>query len=193
MEGMIRGFSFKDFLEKNVYAIKYGNTYSLITSIDHARKVAMRSGLAGKSAPIYDFSEDGKTIISCSVTVKRNADGVIGEYTSMVFFSEFSTGRNLWSSKPRVMIAKVAEMHALRSAFPEEMAKAYIEEEMEKETVASEPVAVVILNIDSVKEKLNGCKTLAELTTVWTTKLSADERKAPGVAELKDSLKSTLK
>jgi hypothetical protein len=42
-EGMMRGFEFKDFLEKNVYAVKYGNGYSLITSVDYARKIGMRS------------------------------------------------------------------------------------------------------------------------------------------------------
>ena len=131
VEGMIRGFSFKDFLEKNVYAVKYGQSYSLITSIDYARKIAMRSGMAGKSAPSYTFDDKGK-VESCSVTVKRATDGVIGEYTATVYFDEFSTGRNLWGTKPKVMIAKVAEMHALRSAFPEEMAKQYVEEEMEK-------------------------------------------------------------
>ncbi len=130
-EGMMRGFTFKDFLEKNVYAIPFGGKYSLITSIDFARKIAMRSGLAGKSEPRFEYGDD-KKIISCTITVKRNADGVVGDYTATVFFSEFSTSKNLWTSKPHVMIAKVAEMHALRSAFPEEMAKQYVEEEMEK-------------------------------------------------------------
>ena len=44
MEGMIRGFQFKDFLEKNVYAIPYGETYSLVTSIDYARKIGTKRG-----------------------------------------------------------------------------------------------------------------------------------------------------
>ena len=192
LEGMIRGFEFKDFLEKNVYAIAYGQSYSLITSIDYARKIAMRSGLAGKSAPTYEFSDDGKTVVSCTVTVKRNADGVIGDYTATVYFDEFNTKKNLWISKPKVMIAKVAEMHALRSAFPEEMSKSYIEEEMEKEVIAATPEAVV-LNVDAAKEKLSACKTLAELSTVWKTGLSADERNIPDLIAIKDQLKVTLK
>lgn len=39
--------------------------------------------------------------------------------------------------------------------------------------------------------KLNGCKTLVELTHVYTT-LSAAEKKLPGVLALKDSLKTKL-
>lgn len=192
MEGMIRGFSFKDFLEKNVYAIPYANGYSLITSIDHARKIAMRSGLAGKSAPSYQFGEDGKSVISCTVTVKRASEGVVGDYTATVYFDEFNTKKNLWATKPKVMIAKVAEMHALRSAFPEEMAKSYIEEEMEKEVVAAEPVQVVI-DVPTKKVLLEGAKTLKELQIIWGTKLSADDRNVPELIAIKDELKTKLK
>jgi len=163
-EGMMRGFNFKDFLEKNVYAIKYGETYSLITSIDFSRKIAMRSGLAGKSEPKFVESENGK-IISCSVTVKRNVDGNIGDYTATVYFDEYDTARNLWITKPHTMIAKVAEMHALRSAFPEEMAKQYIEEEMQKTTTS----AIEAENFEEFKKKLEEAKTLAELKSVWAS------------------------
>lgn len=138
-EAMIRGFEFKDLLEKNVYAIKYGETYSLITSIDYSRKIAMRSGLVGKTAPIY--VEKDNTIETCSITVKKATSGVIGEFTALVYFKEFNTGKNQWQSKPHVMIAKVAEMHALRMAFPEEMSQQYVEEEMQKEVVKNIEVA----------------------------------------------------
>jgi RecT family len=112
MEGMIRGFQFKDFLEKNVYAIPYGGTYSLVTSIDHARKIGMRSGIVGKSAPT--FQEADSKIVSCTITVKRKVADYVGDFTATVFMDEYSTGKNLWNSKPRTMLAKVAEMHALR-------------------------------------------------------------------------------
>lgn len=154
MEGMIRGFSFKDFLEKNVYAIPFGNGYSLITSIDYIRKIAMRSGLVGKSAPIF-VEKDGK-LESCTITIKRKVGEYVGEYTATADFKEYTTGRNLWVSKPKTMLAKVAEMQALRSAFPEEMAKQYIEEEMEKETKTSLPENIVneiesITTLDALK------------------------------------------
>jgi hypothetical protein len=137
-EGMSRGFTFKDFLEKNVYAIPFKDNYSLITSIDYARKIGMRSGIVGVSAPTYEEKEG--QIINCSVTVKRKVGEYVGEYTAMVYFSEYSTGYNLWKTKPRTMIAKVAEMHALRKACPEELSQAYVEEEMEKEIT---PVSLI--------------------------------------------------
>lgn len=131
LEGYFRGFKFEDFLKKDVYAIPYGQTYSLVTSIDYSRKIGMKSGVIGKSAPSFEMK--GDSIESCSITIKRKIEGDIGEFTSLVYFNEYSTGQNLWKSKPRTMIAKVAEMHALRMACPEQLSKVYTEEEFDKE------------------------------------------------------------
>lgn len=179
MEGMMRGFTFKDFLEKNVYAIPYGSGYSLVTSIDYSRKMGMRGGIVGVGAP--DFEEKDGKIISCSVTVKRKVQDYIGEYTAKVFFNEYSTGKSLWSTKPHTMISKVAEMHALRKACPEELSQQYIEEEFEK------PVKVeVALDLDPHLKKLESVKSEAELKKVWSS------LPGPVKVELKD-LKETLK
>lgn len=154
-EGMSRGFSFKDFLEKNIYAIPFKNGYSLINSIDYSRKIGMRSGVVGVSEPTYET--DGEKIISCSIIVKRRIDGYVGDFAAKVYFKEYYSGHknedgtvkknqygdvkaNLWDTKPRTMIAKVAEMHALRKACPEELAQIYVEEEMQKETQVLEVV-----------------------------------------------------
>lgn len=161
LEGMMRGFSFKDFLEKNIYAIPFKGAYSLVTSIDYARKIGMRSGVVGKSAPAFEM--DGKKIVSCTVTVKRKVADYIGEYSATVFFDEYTTGRNLWTSKPRTMIAKVAEMHALRMACPEEMAQMYVEEEKQAETATTVPA----IDLTNYEQKLRDTKSIDELKTVW--------------------------
>lgn len=179
-EGMMRGFTFKDFLEKNVYAIPFRDKYSLVTSVDYARKIGMRSGVCGKSAPVFEEDKDGK-IVSCTVTVKKQTGGVVGEFSATAYFSEYNTGRNLWVSKPRTMIAKVAEMHALRMACPEELAQSYAEEEIEKEI--KEKVAV---DVDSFKTKLESVKNLDELKAVWAS-LPVEAKKEF------DSLKTELK
>jgi phage recombination protein Bet len=187
-EGMLRGFKFKDFLEKNVYAIPFKDwksgveSYSLITSIDYVRKVAMRSGLAGKSKP--EFVEADKKIISCTITIKRNVDGNIGDYTSTVYFDEYSTGKNLWEKKPHTMIAKVAEMHALRSAFPEEMAQNYIEEEMQKEVEVKAPE----LDIEAIKKQLGEAKNGEELKKFW---VSIPAKAKADLKDYKNDLKKT--
>lgn len=103
LEGMIRGFEFKDFLNKDVYAISFGNDYSLVTSIDYTRKVAAQNGLVGKSAPVYGMDNGDMT---CSITVKRQVNGIVGEYTSLVYLSEYTTKKNQWVQRPRTMLAK---------------------------------------------------------------------------------------
>lgn len=132
MQGRMKGFTIQDFMVGNVYAIPFSNSFSLVNSIDHVRKIAMRSGQSGKSAPT--FTETEKGIESCSVTVWK-AGGDERGYTATVYFQEYNTGKNLWVTKPRTMIAKVAEMHALRAAFPEELQNVYVEEEMQKEQI----------------------------------------------------------
>jgi hypothetical protein len=127
LEAMMRGYSFQDILSKKIYAIPYGNGYSLVQSISDVRAIAMRSGQAGKSAPEYEM--DGNKIVSCTITVKRRINDFVGDYTATVYFDEYNKGKDNWATKPRTMIAKVAEMHALRMAFPEELSQAYVEEE----------------------------------------------------------------
>ncbi len=167
-EGMMRGFTFKDFLEKNVYAIPYSSGYSLITSIDFARKIGQKSGVVGKSAPAYEVyvdDETGKeTIINCTITIKKKVGDYVGDFTETAYFKEYSTNKNQWISKPRTMIAKVAEMHALRQACPEELAKAYVEEEMQQEVEKPE-----VSEADTIlyTEKLESAQTKAELSTMW--------------------------
>ncbi len=159
-EGILRGFKFKDFLEKNVYAIPFRETYSLVTSIDYARKIGMRSGVVGKSKP--EFEEKDDKILSCTITVKRKVDEYIGEYSATAFFNEYSTGRNLWTSKPRTMIAKVAEMHALRMACPEELAQVYIEEDYQAEAIIVDDKIT-----EEIKKQIDEAKTVEDLKVIY--------------------------
>ncbi len=133
-DGMLQGFTFQNFLIKDIYAIPFASGYSLITSIGYARKIGMRSGVVGVSKAEYEYDDNGK-IIDCTITVKRKIGTYIGEFTATVDFKEYNTGKNQWVTKPKTMIAKVAEMHALRKACPEEMSRLYSEEEMEKEVI----------------------------------------------------------
>ena len=152
----MRGFTFQNFLEKDVYAIPFGNEYSLHTSIDHARKVGMSSGVIGKSAPEYVYGKDN-AIVSCSITIKRALPKMehVGEYTATVFFTEYTTGKNLWASKPHTMLAKVAEMHALRMACPKEMSQLYVQEEMDVEaTIVQDKTKKAVKALPAKRKKI---------------------------------------
>lgn len=182
MEGMLRGHSFQDFLKKNVYAVPFGGGYSLVTSIDHARKIGMKSGVVGVSKPEYEIDEERKEIISCTITVKRRVGEDIGEFTATVYFNEYNTGKNQWQMKPRTMIAKVAEMHALRKACPEELSQNYTEEEFQGESRTT----VKAFDLTPYKEKIEAVSSLDELRTVWSS-LPSEAKTA--LEEAKNTLK----
>lgn len=189
LEGMLRGFTFQDFLERNVYAIPYSNTYSLVTSIDYSRKIGAKSGIVGVDAPVYT-EKDGK-VVACSMTVKKmTPSGHIGDFTAEVYFSEYSTGKNLWTSKPRTMISKVAEMHALRKACPEELAQSYVEEEIQRETIKEVPA----IDLTSHEQLLRSCKTIEGLEVIWAD-MPGDAKTAlkPVMEEMKAILLSEAK
>lgn len=190
-EGMMRGFNFQNFLNKDVYAIKYGSGYNLVTSIDYSRKVGMRSGIVGKAKPVYTTDENGN-ILTCEVTVKKKFDdGYVGDFTDEVFFTEYTTGKNQWATRPRTMIAKVAEMHALRQACPEELGKAYVEEEFQKNEVAGEVSLPELSEEDKIlfTEKLESAKTLEELRNFYADlPVEAKRELRPLADELKTKL-----
>ena len=174
--------------KKNVYAISYGNNYNLVTSIDYARKIGMRSGVVGKSAPKFEEDQHG-TPTACTVTIHRKLPGsnTIGDFTETVYMAEYSTGRNLWATKPRTMLAKVAEMHALRMACPEELSQSYVEEEMEREHKEGQVLRPTV-DLKACEQKLKDAKSLDELKAVWAA-LPAEAKAAPNIVDLKEGLK----
>lgn len=191
LEGMMLGFKFQDFLQKNVYAIPYGGGYSLVGSIDYCRKIGMRSGVVGVTKPIYTEDANGN-ILTCEITVKKKVNEYIGDFTSLVYFREFNTGRNQWAKMPRVMIAKVAEMHALRKACPEELSKLYVEEEGEQN----------IIDIQDIEErkkqskvewfnKMTECESIDELKSCWAS-MPGEIKKDEEILSTKEDLKIKL-
>ena len=98
---------------KQIWAVKYGNNPAAIfCGRDGFLAIAHRSGK-------FDGMESG---------TRKDGDDLIGwcrvyrkdmsrPFEVEVSLSEYSTGKNLWLTKPKTMIVKVAESHALRRAF----------------------------------------------------------------------------
>lgn len=184
VEGYLRGFDLKAFLDKQVYAVPFGDSYALVTSIDRLRRIAAQNGQVGKGEPVFEMAADGVGIMACSITVKRRVGADLAEFTSKVYFAEYASKKPIWLSKPRTMIAKVAEAHALRMAFPEEMNQEYIAEEFDqKEKPATEAPKI---DIEAYKKRLEGVESYDELLIVWSA--LPIEAKNALVAE-KDELK----
>lgn len=185
LEGMMRGFPFESFLKKDVYAIKYASTYSLVTSIEYSRKIGAKSGIVGVDAPMFTY--ENNQLVRCSITVKKRfPDGYVGDFTAEPSLKEYSTGKNLWISKPETMLSKVAEMHALRKACPEELAQSYVEEELMREVVA-----VPSLDLLQYEKDLLGCKTLEQLERVWAD-MPGDAKRAASILKMRDDIKAMI-
>lgn len=127
-----------DPLARQISLIKFGGQYTIITTIDGYRALAEQTGqYAGSDAPVFTYSgettEAGKKAPdTATVTVYKLINGHPYPFSATVYFEEYSTGRNNWSTMPRTMLAKVAESHALRKAFPAVMSGLYEESEMDQ-------------------------------------------------------------
>jgi phage recombination protein Bet len=98
---------------RQIWLVKYGDSPAQIfCGRDGYLAIAHRSGQ-------FDGIQSGSRIENneligwCRVYRKDMSHPIEVE----VYASEYSTGKNLWRDKPRTMIQKVAEAHALRRAF----------------------------------------------------------------------------
>jgi len=140
-------------IKKEAYLVPYKDkkanrmNYHIIVGVGGQRKIAADTGLyAGCDAATFDggmstyefMQSANKLPTTCSYTVYKIVKGIRVPFTAEVVFSEYSSGKQLWHAeygKPHTMISKVAEIHALRKAFPEELSAYYIEEEVDAGTM----------------------------------------------------------
>ena len=128
---------------KEIYLVGYGGKYSPIVGINGYRAKAESSGVhAGTDAAKYDMKPDGsyltaqalikagKKPTTATVTVWKVMGGIRVPFTHEAVFSEFA-GSGKWNQMPFQMIAKVAEAHAIRKAFPRMVTGLHIAEEVD--------------------------------------------------------------
>ncbi|MFC4223545.1 phage recombination protein Bet [Lysinibacter cavernae] len=128
-----------DPVARQIYCIERGGKYGIQVSIDGARLVAERTGQYEGQTPA-EWTADGITWVAVWLSDQAPAAGRVGVYRAgfrdpvygVARFSSYSTGQNLWRKMPEVMIAKCAEMLALRKAFPQDLSGLYSSEEMEQ-------------------------------------------------------------
>lgn len=127
-----------DPLLKQLYFIKYKgkdgrpDKVSYVTSIDGYRIIAHRTGLFdGVDEP--EYKHNNGQLYSCTVRVYRK--GSSHAFAATVKFTEYDTKFNNWRTMPETMIAKVAEAHALRKAFPQDLSGIYTTDEMDQANV----------------------------------------------------------
>lgn len=121
---------------KQIWFTKFGNQANIYAGRDGFLEVAHRSGLFnGMESGTTGSGKDMKGF--CKVYRKD----IEHPFSVEVDFSEYSTGKNLWVSKPKTMIQKVAESQCLRRAFsitglysPEEMGQWEEEQQQQQST-----------------------------------------------------------
>lgn len=124
-----QGYKPNDFLSGNVYVIPFKGKekkVGLVASIEYLRQRAHRAGLIGIDAPIFEGTiKDGATL-SCTITCRTEK----GSFAATAYYTEYYDNQKpIWNTKPKTMIAKVAESQALRKMLPDENLP-YIPEEM---------------------------------------------------------------
>jgi len=125
-------------LDKLLTPIKYntknGPVVSFISSIDLFRSKAEDSGkYDGQDEPLWEY-DDGEDEPPTKCTVKVYKKDIGRPFVGVAHIKEFipdnQNKRQFWDKMPNVMLAKCAEAQAFRKAFPQELNKLYVEEEM---------------------------------------------------------------
>lgn len=121
----------------------------IVFGIDFYRKQAAASGdYAGCDEPIFSGLTQRGYPEKCTYTVYKLVQGHRVAITATVDWDEYAdtypdgNGKNLWGSKPKTMLAKCAEAHALRRGWPERLAGTYVEEELQRGDIVEHESAV---------------------------------------------------
>jgi len=171
--------------KKEIYLIRYGNTYSNIVGIEGLQQKANRTGrFAGIDPEKYDVRADGSFLtatelkergqkpISCSVTVYAIVGGVRCPFTAVAVFDEYypnPSGKA--ATMPFNMIAKCARAKALKMAFSDELSGLSIEEEgaaiADTTIQAVEIMPENAVDVEALRAKVLTCTTKEELTKLY--------------------------
>lgn len=173
-----------DVLKREIWMVKFGNRPAQIfVGRDGFRTIAHRSGkFAGMktfSTKLVDepitikyfdkkankeipFKRDFSYSATCLVYVK----GIKIPFERTVYEIEYSTGRDLWATKSRTMIEKVAQCQTLREAFS--ISGVVDPVEVEKDPVTPEYVIEDMPTRALVNKLLQDCKNPDELEAAYT-------------------------
>jgi phage recombination protein Bet len=122
-------------LDRLIHFTKRAGKYTPITSIDFMRTRAATTGeCAGIEDAQFTDGPESPATFRATVTVWRLVQGQRCAFTATAWWQEFRPEQNdfMWRRMPHVMLGKVAEGHALRKGFPQQLAGLYAAEEMDQ-------------------------------------------------------------
>jgi phage recombination protein Bet len=149
-----------DPIARQIYCIERGGKWQTQVSIDGARLVAQRTGEYRGQTPAQ-WTGDGKEWFDVWLFKEPPAAARVGVYREgfreplyavarwdsyAVYTTDYKTKAQkltaMWAKMPDVMLSKVAEMLALRKAFPQDLSGLYSSEEMEQAGAATSQPAI---------------------------------------------------
>lgn len=173
----------KDAQGKETWVTKF----NIVVGIEGMVTIAENTGqYGGTTRPEYEFEQlaDGRPdysrIISCTIGVHKVVQGILTTSEQTVYFDEYTTGKNLWVSKPKTMIKKVAHAHALRASFSA-LKGLSITEEIERGDVIDMDAGGNIVKTEStsdIQKAVNACNTVEELQKYYDALSPVDKQKA---------------
>ena len=131
---------------KDAYLVKYGNSpASIITSKEvFTKRANANKAYRGFEAGVVYLAKNGEVRQrEGSAVYKAAGEKLVGGWCRVhvegrkpfydeVTLEEYSTGKSNWAKMPATMIRKVALVHCLREAFPDDFQGLYAAEEMGK-------------------------------------------------------------
>lgn len=167
--------------------------------IDGARLIAERTGhYQGQTVPVfYDAAGNPREVwldtkkppVACKVGVMKAGFAeplyVVALYDEYVQRKRDNQPNAMWAGKPTVMLAKCAEMMALRKAFPQELSGLYTEEEIPPENT-EEPAAPAIPTTHT-RTHLIGAEQSATVTADGYVRLTFGEFKDKNLPDVPTS------
>jgi len=149
------------FLEVAHNSGKFDGMKTEIRRIEEPFKIEDSKWENGKKV-YFTFRCETQFVATCTVYKIGMSHPIVVE----VYEEEYSTGQNLWATKRRTMIGKVAESQCLRKAFsisglysPEEMGEEPNRIVVDQDKIVGEKCSEALYPIDTVK--INSIKTLA--------------------------------
>lgn len=188
-----------DWKQRHVYLINRGGKWSVTVSIDGFRLIANQdSEYAGQEGPFWTMGPSEpwtdippeKPPYASKVGVVRLNNGVKTTTWGVAKFADYNARSPMWTKFSSTMIAKCAEMLALRKALPGKLGGLYGVEEMDQADSGrnSKPAKVTIPEKNAVdantpgwEDMIHAAKTLEELQgiglEIQKTNLGLDVKK----------------
>lgn len=137
-------------LKREIYAVKYGGKFDVITNYNEYLKRADATGLLEYYYVDVEPNQEGTFPIKAVFVGKRKDQSK--ELRTTLFFREYSTGKATWMSKPFFMLEKCALAKGIRLLFPNELGNMpYVNEEYWK--MSKENNNVILENIKEEETK----------------------------------------